>query len=146
MAVNPKTPGVYIDEIPLFPASIAGLATAIPAFIGYVEKAENNGIGIPFNTPVRITSLLEYESIFGLGDGQMFSIDVDDNTLVTPTQRTVTITKSAESPYKMYYNVQMYFSNGGGPCYIVPVGLYSAGSLLKSEIMSGLAETAKVDE
>jgi phage tail sheath protein FI len=146
MAVNPKTPGVYIEEIPKFPASIAGVATAVPAFIGYVEKAENNGIGISFNTTVRITSLLEYENIFGKGDGQGFTIDIDDNTTVTPTQRTVTVTKSAESLFKMYYNVQMYFSNGGGPCYIVPVGLYSGGSVKKLEMLKGLTEIAKVDE
>lgn len=146
MAVNPKTPGVYIEEIPKFPASIAGVATAVPAFIGYVEKAENNGVGIPFNTTVRITSLLEYENMFGKGDGQAFTMDISDNTLVTPTQRTITVVKNAESLYKLYYNVQMYFSNGGGPCYIVPVGLYSAGSITKSEILKGLTEIAKVDE
>jgi phage tail sheath protein FI len=146
MAVNPKTPGVYIEEIPKFPASIAGVATAVPAFIGYVEKAENNGVGIPFNTTIRITSLLEYENIFGKGDGQPFTIDISDNSLVTPTQRTITVTKNAESLFKLYYNVQMYFSNGGGPCYIVPVGLYSGGSVAKATMLAGLAEIAKVDE
>ena len=32
-----KTPGVYVNEIPSFPPSIAQVATAIPAFIGYTE-------------------------------------------------------------------------------------------------------------
>ena len=33
-----KTPGVYIEEIALFPPSVAQVETAIPAFIGYTEK------------------------------------------------------------------------------------------------------------
>ncbi|MCW3104356.1 MAG: hypothetical protein JWO09_2796 [Bacteroidetes bacterium] len=146
MAVNPKTPGVYIEEIPKFPASIAGVATAVPAFIGYVEKAENNGVGIPFNTPVRITSLLEYQSIFGKANGQMFSIDINDNKNVSPTQRSITVSKSAESVFTMYYNVQMYYSNGGGPCYVVPVGLYDSASVSKASLLAGLTAIAKEDE
>ena len=39
MATTYKTPGVYIEEIPKFPPSVAPVATAIPAFIGYTEKA-----------------------------------------------------------------------------------------------------------
>src|ERR1041384_665235 len=105
MAVNPKTPGVYIEEIPVFPASIAGVATAVPAFMGYVEKAERNGVGIPFFTPTRITSLLEYETIFGKGQSQGFSkIEISDTTAPAPTTRTITIEKAAESVFKMYYN------------------------------------------
>lgn len=34
-----KTPGVYIDEKDAFPPSIANVATAIPAFVGFTEKA-----------------------------------------------------------------------------------------------------------
>jgi phage tail sheath protein FI len=35
-----KTPGVYIEEIPKLPPSIASVETAIPAFTGYTEKAQ----------------------------------------------------------------------------------------------------------
>ncbi len=34
-----KTPGVYIEEISVLPPSIEQVATAIPVFIGYTEKA-----------------------------------------------------------------------------------------------------------
>jgi Bacteriophage tail sheath protein len=147
MAVNPKTPGVYIEEIPVFPASIAGVATAVPAFMGYVERAESNGVGIPLNTPTRITSLLEYETIFGKGESQVFVITINDNTSVSPVQRTVTSAKGpAESVFKLYYNVQMYFANGGGPCYIVPVGLYSGTTVTLAPMQAGLAAISKVDE
>ena len=141
-----KTPGVYIEEIPVFPASVAGVNTAVPAFIGYVEKADNNGIGISFNTATRITSILEYETIFGKAEGQPFTVDINDNKMVTPTQRTITVTKGTESKFKMYYNIQMYFSNGGGPCYIVPVGLYSGAAVSKTDMLAGLTSVAKVDE
>ncbi len=40
MATTYKTPGVYIEEIVKFPPSVAQVETAIPAFIGYTEKAK----------------------------------------------------------------------------------------------------------
>ena len=33
-----NTPGVYVEEISKFPPSVAGVATAIPAFIGLQEN------------------------------------------------------------------------------------------------------------
>ncbi len=142
-----NTPGVYIEEIPVLPASIAGVSTAVPAFIGYVEKAESNGVGIPLNTPVRLTSFLEYQTIFGGAQGQSFSIVVNDDTTQTPNVRTVTVGENAESLFKMYYNLQMYFANGGGPCYAVPVGLYSTVvSPNSGDMVAGLDAIAKVDE
>ena len=41
MATTYKTPGVYVEEIPKFPPSVAPVDTAIPAFIGYTEKAQD---------------------------------------------------------------------------------------------------------
>jgi len=145
MAVNPNTPGVYIDEIPVFPASVAGVNTAIPAFIGYVQKAERGGEGIVLNTPVRITSLLEYETIFGKGQAHGFSMEID--YLTATSTRNITVTKSATgSDYKLYYNMQMYFANGGGPCYIIPVGLYSATGVVKQSLLDGLTVVKQLDE
>ena len=61
---NLKTPGVYIDEVPKFPPSVAQVETAIPAFIGYTRLTTLNGESL-INKPVRITSLVEYEAIYG---------------------------------------------------------------------------------
>ncbi|MEJ7679297.1 MAG: hypothetical protein WKG06_15860 [Segetibacter sp.] len=33
-----KTPGVYVEEIPLFPPSVADVETAIPVFVGFTQK------------------------------------------------------------------------------------------------------------
>ena len=54
-----KTPGVYIKEVSVFPPSVAEVETAIPAFIGYTEKAEEKGEDLT-NKPKRIKSLVEY--------------------------------------------------------------------------------------
>ena len=43
MPASYKTPGVYLVEKDAFPGSVVDVATAIPAFIGYTEKAEYNG-------------------------------------------------------------------------------------------------------
>lgn len=111
-----KTPGVYVEEISLFPPSVAEVATAIPAFIGYTQKAVKDGEDLT-NKPTRITSLLDYQQYFG-GD-------------CTP-QTTVTIDKVknavdvAVTRLYMYESLRLFFDNGGGACYIVSVGDYSA--------------------
>ncbi len=50
-----KTPGVYVVEKSAFPNSVVEAATAVPAFIGYTEKAANGGKSL-LNVPWRITS------------------------------------------------------------------------------------------
>lgn len=150
MASNYKTPGVYVEEITTLPASVAGVETAIPAFVGYVQKADRDGEGIPMFTPTRITSFLEYQAIFGGADSQEFNIEVDDVTVNGNTTRTVTVDKVAsQSPFRMYYNIRMYFSNGGGPCWIVPVGFYSLNvsiGVSKNDLLDGLNTLEKESE
>ena len=34
-----RTPDVYVEEISVFPPSVAEVETAIPAFVGYTEFA-----------------------------------------------------------------------------------------------------------
>jgi uncharacterized protein len=150
MATNLRTPGVYVQEITTLSASIAGVDTAIPAFVGYVQKAERNGgEGIPMFTPVRIASFLEYESIFGGPDPQGFNINVADVSVGGNVTRTVSVDKTLidESIFRMYYNLSMYFSNGGGPCWIVPVGLYATASpIKKTDFTNGLKALEKESE
>ena len=119
MAFDYKTPGVYIEEIPKFPPSIAQVETAIPAFIGYTEfatyKIADDLIGKPF----RISSMADYRQYFGEGFKETsFKMTSDANDVVTVTQAP---TKPA---FFMYYALQMYFANGGGPCWIVSAGKY----------------------
>ncbi|WP_343664418.1 phage tail sheath family protein [Chryseobacterium mucoviscidosis] len=135
--MNYKTPGVYVEELAKFPPSVAQVETAIPAFIGYTEKG-------PKNEPTRISSMLEYENLFGKGknEGKEIKISIKDNTVST----TFDTTKLGK--FKMYHAMQMYFANGGGPCYIVSVGVASGypTEVLKSELETGLKTLEKEDE
>ena len=72
-----KTPGVYIVEKSAFPNSVVEVATAVPAFIGYTEKADNMGKSLD-NTPWRITSMADFHKYFGFGPKPMFEIGVEE--------------------------------------------------------------------
>ena len=50
------------------------------------------------------------------------------------------------SKYLMHYGLQIFFANGGGPCYIVSVGDYSTGQINSDLLIEGLNATEKVDE
>jgi hypothetical protein len=152
-----KTPGVYVKEIPSFPPSIAEVETAIPAFIGYTEKASFNGLDLVLK-PTRITNLLDYETMFGKAQKEKsISVRIDDINDGSGNLVSRTVTASADtakqSRFKMYYELQMFFANGGGPCYIVSVGKYESitsaaadSDVVKAELSKGLAEIAKFDE
>ncbi|WP_144284026.1 phage tail sheath family protein [Chryseobacterium echinoideorum] len=138
--MNYKTPGVYVEEIAKFPPSVAQVETAIPAFIGYTEKG-------PKNEPTRISSMLEYETIFGKAKEETFEItDTADSNGVFTTTAVVT-----PSQFKMYYAMQMYFANGGGACYIVSVNTFqdedNVDNVVKpAELEAGLELLEKEDE
>ena len=142
MATTFKTPGVYIKEIPTLPRSVVQVETAIPAFIGCTEKAEKNGKSLT-NEPTRIRSLLEYEELFGKAQKVKYKeIDATDANNIKDI--------SLEAPLKfiLYYQVQMHFNNGGGPCYIISVAQYSGSSqnVTKAQLEKGLQALTKEDE
>lgn len=148
-----KTPGVYIKEIPTLPPSVAEVETAIPAFIGYTEKSIFNGKSLNLQ-PIRITSLLEYEQLFGYAQKERaISVTIEDTTVDGVTTRTINaeLDQGSKSRFKMYYGLQMYFANGGGPCYIVSVNDYpeedpSDTDISADDLRSGLNAVAKIDE
>ena len=59
-----KTPGVYIQELDAFGNAVVPVPTAIPAFIGYTGQTSYNGKNL-VNKAVRITSLAEFNAVFG---------------------------------------------------------------------------------
>lgn len=136
--MNIATPGVYVKEISKFPPSVAAVETAIPAFIGYTQEAIRKGEDLT-NKPTRVTSLLEYETYFGSAENETTITAAVIDGQVNATAPTDT------SPFIMYYMMQLYFANGGGPCYIVSVGDYS-GSVTQAELVDGLNATELVDE
>ena len=154
MASTYKTPGVYIEEISKFPPSIAEVETAIPAFVGYTQMAKygvENFHADPANPivrSIRITSLLEYELFFGrANDETTIEVVIQDtnNGAGNLIDRKVNARIRTPNPNNLYYAMQAFFDNGGGPCYIVSVGAMS-GSIDVNNLRNGLAEVAKEDE
>ena len=134
--MNYKTPGVYVEEHEKFPPSVAQVETAIPAFIGYTAEGQKN-------KPTRITSMLEYEQLFGKANPETFAVAFEDGV--------ASATQTKVSDFKMYYAMQMYFANGGGPCYIVSVGGYNdqvtvGSSTAVGTLLYGLELLKKEDE
>lgn len=147
-----KTPGVYIEEIPKFPPSIAPVETAIPAFIGYTQKAQRQDPDDLLLKPLRIASLIEYEQYFGAAQPESkITVSIDETTANGATKSLAfkaTLAEADRSKHIMYYALQMFFANGGGPCYIVSVGTFKTlgGALVQSELKAGLDAIEKVDE
>ncbi len=131
-----KTPGVFIKEVSKLPPSVAQVETAVPSFIGYTQKALENGESLEL-VPKKITSLLEYETYFGAAKKESISLkDTVENGLL--------LTNPAPD-FLMYYSLQMYFANGGGPCYIVSVGSYSE-AVDKAKLLLGLVASEDAEE
>jgi phage tail sheath protein FI len=121
-----KTPGVYIVEKSAFPNSVVEVATAVPAFIGHTEKADNKGTSLS-GKPWRITSMAEFENYFGAAPEVQFSLSTEapesgGEPLNIAGQ--AYYLAQASTPYLLHYSMRLFFQNGGGPCYIVSVGSY----------------------
>ena len=56
--LNPTYPGVYVEEIPSGVRTIAGVSTAVTAFIGFARRG-------PMDKAVRVLSWADYERAFG---------------------------------------------------------------------------------
>ena len=150
---NRRTPGVYVSEISAFPPSAVGVETAVPAFIGYTEKAEVSGVPATL-IPVRIASMMEFERYFGRGildvrpEGMpprpKFTFDpvaVPAGASAPPpgtfdmayktTDGSATVyakLKPSVPMFSLYNSLSLFYANGGGPCYIVSVGPYEDGT------------------
>lgn len=129
-----KTPDVYIEEISVFPPSVAEVETAIPAFIGYTEKAIRTVANDLILKPTKIYSLKEYEDLFGVARVETLALTVTGTVETGFTASAFTVGGTTPDndfvlEYLLYYAVKMYFDNGGGQCYIVSVGTYAATSV-----------------
>lgn len=153
MAVVMKTPGVYIIEKNAFPNSVVEVATAVPAFIGYTERADDKGRSLNL-VPKRLTSLAEYHGYFGAAPVPTFDI-VSEN--VTAEDADFQQQAAADQPathyklvqksgrYFLYQGMKHFFQNGGGPCYVVSVGSYSS-QLSPKDLTAGIDALVKEPE
>jgi len=130
---NPTTPGVSVEEITTLPNSISLIDTAIPVFIGYTEFTPEEHA-----EPLSISSLMEYEKHFGKAKKE--SIQLRD----TENQGLKII--SPDVQFLMYYSLQMYFANGGGPCQILSAGNYTSGTVELADLSAGLDKVNNSDD
>ncbi len=132
-----------VDENTHLPKSIVPVETAVPAFIGYTEKAFFDGKdlhSINAIQPLEINSFAEYEGIFG-GAPEPASIEFQLNR-----NNSVISLKTEEYSF-LYYSVKLFFENFGTTCLVVSVGNFSneAGKVSKHQLMKGLSCLEKTD-
>lgn len=122
-----KTPGVYIQEKNAFPNSIVAVATAVPVFISYTERAERNGKSL-VGVPTRITSLAEYIEQFGGSFRAKFSLAEADPSnrqdAFDVNGRSMVVKIRDHQTFYLYSSIRLFYGNGGGACYIVSVDTY----------------------
>jgi phage tail sheath protein FI len=117
MAKVLATPGVYVEEKSAFSSSIVAVPTAVPAFIGYTQRALRGKKELT-DVPTKVSSLAEYIDMFGGAPKTTFTI--------TPNEETdFSLSVNKDSKYMLYNSLRLFFANGGGNCYIVSVGSYS---------------------
>lgn len=97
--INSHFPGTYTEEISLLSPSVTEVQTTVPVFIGYTEKADEEGALLWF-MPMRISSMAEFELHFGGAS-------------------------SLNSSYCLYETMQLFFQNGGRDCYVISAGDYT---------------------
>ncbi len=132
-----NTPGVYVEEIPKFPPSIAPVETAIPAFIGYTEKADELAPDDLINVPKRIASIADFELLFGTG----FKPAIQEVRLDSQGYfKKASFTKR----FFLYDSLRLFYANGGGDCFIVSVGKYSE-TPSKTNVLAGMLALEKYD-
>ena len=119
MAKVLATPGVYIEEKSAFSSSVVPVSTAVPAFIGYTQRATRGNKPLT-NVPTRVTSLAEFEEMFGGAPKTKFTIQPEANVGYT-------LSADQATRYLLHSCLRHFYSNGGGDCYIVSIGNYGNG-------------------
>src|SRR4051794_30575962 len=143
MALNLRTPGVYIVEESKFPPSVVEVETAIPAFVGYTSATQYAGENL-LNRPVAVDNLLEFQAIFGppppIGN---FSVALDERGTVVGAVPDPTA--GANAKFRLAYAMRHFYDTGGGRCSVVSIGNYDSGataSNIAADHLAGLAALA----
>lgn len=125
-------PGVYTEEF-YAPNQVIAVPTAVPAFIGYTEKAVVSG-NTYFHQPIQIHSLDEYEKIFGKGEQATLRFSfttASAGTAASALEPVISLGQnkmivSRLSPaFRLYHSIRLFYLNGGADCYVIAVGDYN---------------------
>lgn len=143
------TPGIYVEEISTLPPSVAEIATAIPAFIGYTGKHTGE---LPIIKVIR--SLRDYEENFGqapsapwkiivtASETQEFTYEIQDSS-----DKDKLVPIFSKPKFLLWYAIDHYFRNGGGRCFVVSVGSTTSESdFVKKRFLDGIDELEKADD
>jgi len=92
MALQLTYPGVYTQELPSGTHTIAGAATSVTAFVGYLERG-------PLNTPVQCLNFGDFQRVFGgLDQNSVTSFQVSQFFLNGGTEAWVSRLCAASAP------------------------------------------------
>lgn len=133
-------PGVFVEELAQLPPAVAEVDSALPAFVGYTAQAKRSKTGDLRRVAQRIRSLAEFEAFYGqAAPGIVHRVDID--------QHGVFQSGSMATAYYLYDALRLFYANGGGDCYIVSVGSFSAsGRVSGSALLGGMQVLAGVGE
>jgi hypothetical protein len=136
-----------VEEISTLPPSVAEIATAIPAFVGYTETHTGEQ---PIIKVIR--SLRDYEESFGQApsapwkiivkeaEADQFSYEIQDSD-----GKLVPI--FSKPKFLLWYAIDHYFRNGGGRCFVVSIGSTESDSeFAKDKFLNGIEELEKADD
>jgi len=130
-----KTPGVYIKETNNFPPSIVEESTAVPVFIGFtaIVPVATTAPFAPVND-VLITNMLDFIEAFGNKYPVEYTVEVNTAEVITPDRN-----------FYLYDSLDLYFRNGGGPCYVISAGAFMpAPASFQTAIEEAIAKIDKV--
>ena len=127
--------------------SVVPVETAIPAFFGYTRATQYQGENL-LNRPVAVNDLLEFQAIFGaappIGN---FAVTVDEDGKVVGA--VADPNAGANARFRLAYAMRHFYDNGGGRCYVVSIGSYSASSVaadIANAHFAGLDALARENE
>ena len=104
-----EMPGVYVVETTSCPG-MGDVATAVPAFIGFTERAPPGGV-------LRLFSMQDYTREFGGPHVPAIEVSIRTRGSVA------TVSPAAVAPeFRLPHAVLMFFQNGGGQCLIASAG------------------------
>lgn len=126
MPTSTTYPGVYVEEDASPSISISNSPTAVPVFIGKFRHVD--GSAPPAGKCVRINSWLDFSS--------RFSFEPQVSVELTSSETKAGINayhyeSGCTCAHNASVDVQTYFQNGGGPCYILNVDYKDANQLHK---------------
>lgn len=132
-----STPVIALPADVAGPPAVAPVATAVPAFVGYTQRADDGHGRSLVGTPVRITSHAEFLAYFAGPDVAAVPArpQYDLVPQATPPKVGPQLYIGAQcfavlpDPGTLYYlhrSVALFYANGGGDAWIVSAGLCGA--------------------